>query len=231
MEKQKNNKGVIALLIVIIIILGVLCVLFATDTISFNFGKVDNDDNSTENVNEDGENNFDVKVEYSREEIVLKLKNALSDKEWVKNNLYSGENVFGDEVLTDNQELTFLVLADEKNNPVIIVRNYSQDDFLNICYKVYFDGDEVLVKNIIGRLAHPSHEEFSVDMEKGLVISTYMHMGSHIVTSYDVKMDEIEEKELYSCTTGKCDYSYEYEGNLTYILTELNNTNINEYIK
>ena len=34
MENQKNNKGVIALLIVIIVILSALCVLFATGTIS-----------------------------------------------------------------------------------------------------------------------------------------------------------------------------------------------------
>ena len=45
MENQKNNKGVITLLVVIIVILSVLCILFATGTISFNTNKV-NDNNT-----------------------------------------------------------------------------------------------------------------------------------------------------------------------------------------
>ena len=49
MDNQKNNKGVIALLIVISVILSALCVLFATGTISFNSNDVDNND-TNENV-------------------------------------------------------------------------------------------------------------------------------------------------------------------------------------
>ena len=52
MEKQNNNKGVIALLIVIIVILGTLCVLFATGTISFNSNK-GNDNDITDNIDDD----------------------------------------------------------------------------------------------------------------------------------------------------------------------------------
>lgn len=47
MENQKNNKRVIALLIVIIVILSVLCVLFATGTISFKSNDVYNDENNS----------------------------------------------------------------------------------------------------------------------------------------------------------------------------------------
>ena len=52
MENQKNNKGVIALLIVIIVILSALCVLFATGTISFKPNDVDNN-KTNENINDD----------------------------------------------------------------------------------------------------------------------------------------------------------------------------------
>lgn len=54
MEKN-SNKGVIALLIVIIIILAVLCVLFATNTISFN-------SNTTEENEQTIDNNKDKKT-------------------------------------------------------------------------------------------------------------------------------------------------------------------------
>ena len=56
MENQKNNRGVIALLIVIIVILSVLCILFATGTIIFNTNKV-NDNNTNENVTDKDQNN------------------------------------------------------------------------------------------------------------------------------------------------------------------------------
>ena len=42
MEK-KNNKGIIILIGVIIIILAVLCVLFATNTITFNHKEIKNE--------------------------------------------------------------------------------------------------------------------------------------------------------------------------------------------
>lgn len=49
MENQKNNKGVIALLIVIIVILSALCVLFATGTITLKSNDVDNNETNTNN--------------------------------------------------------------------------------------------------------------------------------------------------------------------------------------
>ena len=61
MENQKNNKGVIALLIVIIVILSTLCILFATGTISFNSNKA-NENDINENVNN---NRHDIIVSIS----------------------------------------------------------------------------------------------------------------------------------------------------------------------
>lgn len=58
MESQKNNKIVILLLVVIIVILSVLCVLFATGTISLKSNDNDVDNNEiNENVNEENNDN------------------------------------------------------------------------------------------------------------------------------------------------------------------------------
>ena len=62
MEKQNNNKGVIALLILIIVILGTLCVLFATGTISFNANKA-NDSDVNENINDSNQTNSNNNIE------------------------------------------------------------------------------------------------------------------------------------------------------------------------
>ena len=56
MEGQRNNKGIIVLLVVIIIMLSVFCVLFATGTISFNTNETYNDNEINENNNNNGKN-------------------------------------------------------------------------------------------------------------------------------------------------------------------------------
>lgn len=58
MEKQKNNKTVIVLLIIIIAILSTLCVLFATGTISFKSNDTEvNNPNQSANKNNDSDQN------------------------------------------------------------------------------------------------------------------------------------------------------------------------------
>lgn len=59
MEKGNNNKVVIVLLIVIIGILSVLCILFATNTISFKSNDIDNNINENGNDNQSVENDND----------------------------------------------------------------------------------------------------------------------------------------------------------------------------
>ena len=52
MEQGKNKNGIIALLVVLVIILAVLCVLFATGTISFKNNEIDNTKNINQQINE-----------------------------------------------------------------------------------------------------------------------------------------------------------------------------------
>ena len=80
MEKEKSNKGVIALLIVIIFILAVLCVLFATNTI--NFKSVKSNDN-LQTVNNCVEyNNNEISETSSKYEMgdVVKLSKLKNEK-------------------------------------------------------------------------------------------------------------------------------------------------------
>jgi len=57
---EKNNKGIIALLVVLVIILSVLCVLFATNTISFNSNSVNNNNQFNENITENNNTTEDT---------------------------------------------------------------------------------------------------------------------------------------------------------------------------
>ena len=63
MENQKNNKGIIAILIVIIVILSGLCVLFATGTISLKSNEVTNDEtNEIVNITKEEANDVVNKI-------------------------------------------------------------------------------------------------------------------------------------------------------------------------
>lgn len=65
MEQEKNKNGVIILLVAFIIILTILCVLFATNTISFNSNSVNN---SNQSNGEAIENNNETDITNSAEQ-------------------------------------------------------------------------------------------------------------------------------------------------------------------
>ena len=76
MENKNNNKIIIYLLIVINLILSVLCILFATDTISLKFNDVDNseiNENATENNKDNNEINNSNYNETSNQNTIGKI--------------------------------------------------------------------------------------------------------------------------------------------------------------
>ena len=95
MEKEKNNRGVIILLTVIIVILSVLCVLFATDTITLNTKTSENTTKETSNSQSNTtENNNSI----TKEEATNILKTAADRLGRISNGYpYCGENMAYDE--------------------------------------------------------------------------------------------------------------------------------------
>ena len=191
-------------------------------------------DNTTENTNTSNQENTNTtQKKNNREELIAKLKEKLTDENWIKENLYSKKNCFGQEVNNSNQELTFEVLEDNEKNPIVIVSNYSFENFIVACYKVYVKNNEVIAKNINDSIGHPSHIGFSIDKNQGLVIANWAHMGNYIFTAYDIKNDEIKVYDKYECNTGQCEYVYKGEKsyNISEFSKELNKDNINTYLK
>ena len=167
------------------------------------------------------------------DKVVSKLKDALTDSNWINENLYSKENVFGNSIDRTDQELKFEVLHDSKNYPIVIVEDISYDKALIVCYKVFVDNDSVIVKNITGDIGHSGHMHFGIDKNQGIVFYIWMHMGNYSFKAYDVKEKEIKVYDEYNCNTGRCEE--QYKGNKTYnesnISIEMNNENIENYVK
>ena len=212
---MKKNAIIIVLVIIILLLLGTFCFLVSTNVISFNKKKEE-----------------PVILKDNREMIVSKLKEALTDDEWIKENLYVKENCFGQKREKFSSVLKFEVIDDNNNNPIVIIDDYSIDDFISASFKVYYDGDKVVSKEI-GAVGHPGHSGFSIDKKQGLVVVVYGHMGNFAQLAYDVKGDEITDYDEYRCDTGDCEYVY--KGDKTYNLTdfaiELNDDNVYKYVK
>jgi hypothetical protein len=111
-ENKINNKGVIALLIVIIIILSALCVLFATGTISFKSDKV-NDNEVNENVNDtNNEENENVNDTNNEENNSKEWVNYLKSKNVVvKTSVWNSEK--------DECEFNSVSISSEDINKII----------------------------------------------------------------------------------------------------------------
>lgn len=75
MEKERNKKGIIALLIAIVVILSTLCVLFATETISFKSNNDTNKNATDDNKTTQEENNNTNSYNFGDEVVLTQLAN------------------------------------------------------------------------------------------------------------------------------------------------------------
>lgn len=170
MEKEKNNRGVIILLTTIIVILAVLCILFATGTISLKT-------NTTNNKEQTSENNTNNNVSYKVEDYVTtekenigndvnniqkvifkKLDSSLTQKfteeqteliDFAKNNY----NYFETKFKNENHNITDYFGSEKDYLSETNIWYQINKDILTVYYKLTYEneigrGDSVIVTNI-----------------------------------------------------------------------------------
>ena len=125
METQKNNKGIIVALIAVIIILSILCILFATNTISFNL-KAINSNSSQTNIENNGNNTTDNQVSTN-------TSNENTD------------NLYGTYYNSDYNDEYFVLNSD--NTAIIVTSTCSNGNFppKTVAYKVTKENDKILL--------------------------------------------------------------------------------------
>lgn len=176
-EKGKNNNAVIAVLVVIIVILGILCVLFATNTISFN-SKVVNDNSKLSNENnsnlEEEENNSLVKEKVNSKWIDYLLSCHILEAKLTR---------VRSKDLGDNEDF---------NKTVTI----SLDDLKNILSKIR--NSDLLKTYSLGR-GGPDSDHLSVSYEYNEQIYKFeIYYGSIAVDNLDNGLKTILENNNYN---------------------------------
>lgn len=149
MEKEKNNRGVIILLIVIIVILAVLCVLFATDTITLN---TKTSENTTKETNNSQSNTSENNNSITKEEATSILKTASDILGNISNGYpYCGENMVYDEknvILNEHNMSTHTASKDYTSleNMKADLRKYMSDELISKYIKdsYYIEKDQKL---------------------------------------------------------------------------------------
>ena len=121
MEKQNNNKGVIILLIIIIVILSTLCILLATETISFKNENINNQTNSNNQNNENIEENksqneiVDDKIDWGTYLLSIHLLDANVEKfKYDSNGIRTSEGI----ITLSKEDLTSVLTNLQKDKVI-----------------------------------------------------------------------------------------------------------------
>lgn len=145
----------------------------------------DSGEKIVETNNTNIENNVEDNNEQEKiDEALAAIRAALKDEEWVNNNLKLQKNCFGEDVVSDEQELTFAKFG--KDKAIVCTYSYGSENFGIAATVVYYkDGKVYTVGNpSVQEPYHPGHSGFSYDFEKEAMISHYMHMGYYGQTVY-----------------------------------------------
>ena len=199
MENQRNNKGVIALLIVIIVMLATLCILFATGTISFNSGDVNNENiTSDETTNENNDsnsqkNNYDAWMNYILEQNITSVKISSTIVAESPNDYYQYE-----------RNLTTTKLKEIFNK----LMNYK-------LVKYYHQGLGSGAGDSITISYSKNSDNYSVEIFNGIIL---INEDKDLLNALENSKDG-EENEVGLDKQGEC-YSYKFQGNILSILDE-----------
>jgi len=162
---------------------------------------------------------------------IAELKTALTNYEWVKENLYMHRNVFGEKVFGDEEQyVSFEIINKANNNPIIVtLAEGAGSKQISI---VRYQDNKVTVEN--WEPAHASHCGFEINND--ILVANYAHMGTWEYHVYKISNDSTKKIEENSGSIGeKEDYTELQKIKNKYSTKlfekELNSVNIVKYLK
>lgn len=138
------------------------------------------------------------KVDIAKEPVIPMeaIKSKLLDEKWVKENVMMKVNCF-DEEITHDQKLTFEKIADD----LVAVQAFAYEEEADYGVQIFLvgfkDGKVQVVSYPENIPAHPGHEAFALEKEKGILQTSWEHMGETKFVNYQLsnlaitRMDEM----------------------------------------
>ena len=213
-ENEKGNgKKIVLFLFLLLIVLGIGIIIGFVLSNNYKLANNQNIVNTTslyaennteqqniigeENTAEDSNSNNSNESTTTEDEYVkaiTAIKNCLKDNDWLEENIYVKESEkIGDEDIND-QIINFIICKGEKV-PVVILYVASENvRFHKIILVAYVNGS---VKSEIINQGHYYHGGFSVDPNKNIVVSGFMHMGYNSTSVQKIINGEITALGAY----------------------------------
>lgn len=215
-EKKKLKIGIGEFIVILLIVLMSAAILVGILYIKYSYDKQINDKNDRINalekqvyngevnlknietatkVIENNISNEPIKTTQNTNIALEEVKKCLKDTEWLKKNIYLSKEeqiVNGD--LSD-QVINFSVCK-SNDNPIVVLEVLSENCITKKIVLVTYLNGSVSTKNI--SQGHAYHGGYEIDTNKGVVRSSYMHMGNNSTALYSVANGSVKFLGMYT---------------------------------
>ena len=219
MEK-KSNKGIIILMSIIIVILAVLCVLFATNTITFNHKEIKNEIENQENTSTKENEDKDTKEVLNNISVIFSEEKECENGCQKKFSTTSGEKILyvsqfevklGDKVIYKAAEGPISLLQVSVYNDIVIF--FETESLISKMYIYDIDGNEIkTITRFIDKddnqyQIYPSYSQnaiFNISEDGTISFAGTKHIQGGSASSYITNLGE---------TIDLCESGNEYKDN------------------
>lgn len=188
-----------------------------------------------ESTEAEGEENQTATVS-KRDEAIDKLKEALTNEKWIKENLYMKKSFLDDKISEDTEQLiTFAVINNEdEKTPIVVVQtetNLDTENSKQLSIIRYKDN-----KLDIDNLGVQNGDFVNYNIKDNILIGSWQGRGGWDYVVYKINKSKAEEIEKNSGLDTEEEESTEVENivkkySAKPISKKLNNSNVEKYIK
>ena len=163
----------------------------------------------------------------TKKQVLKKIRNALKDKKWVKNNIKMKQTVFGTEI-TGKQTLFFGKL---KNKELVAIEAVSEEDISVQMFLVGYNNGKIIATSSTEGPMHYFHGGPYIDLNSGFAGIGSLHMGyeyNKYFKASNVKFTELDE---FQNNAGAMSDDTFYEINGKKVSEKKYNEKLNKYSK
>ena len=163
----------------------------------------------------------------SKKQVMKRIRNALKDKKWVKNNIKMKESVFGTEIM-GGQTLYFGKL---KNKELVAIEAVSEENYSVQMFLVGYKNGKVVATSSTEGPMHYFHGGPYIDLNSGIAGIGSLHMGYEYNKYFKVSNVKFKVLDEFQNNAGAMSDDTFYEINGKKVSKKKYNSSIKKYSK
>ena len=163
----------------------------------------------------------------SKKKVLKKIRNALKDKKWVKNNIKMKETVFGTEIM-GKQTLYFGKL---KNKELVAIEAVSEENYSVQMFLVGYKNGKVVATSSTNGPMHYFHGGPYIDLNSGVAGIGSLHMGYEYSKYFKVSSVKFKALDEFQNNAGAMSDDTFYQINGKKVSQKKYNSTLKKYSK